>query len=1041
MCNHWCLEFASLAPSFFQNPARILEVGSCNVNGSMRDVLSECADEYIGVDLFDGPGVDVVLDVAVLTGTFECQSFDLVASAEMIEHCLKWQDALYQMVSVLREDGLLLITTRSPGFELHDYPADHWRFSYSDFAEIFQPIGDIVAIENDMTLGWKCGIGILVKRTLPQSKLPEWKSWLDTFSVYSMTDEMNHSKVNEDLYSRGIVFDIYSRYKACSDLLLQTNFVAGNSVLDVGSGPECLLGQFLPEATLSYVDPLISKGSGQGRITGNIFSNELNNQVFDCVSAVDVLEHVPHEHRQAFLERASSLTKKTLILGFPTVDSSDAHETDQAINKQYKDVFGQNYPWLEEHFQFGIPALSDVVLQLEELGWHCQTIGHGHAPWLRELLGFVICVLENQNLKKIVLDISERFNKTLYPSDFRSPHYRQFVVASRNPLPLICPPEEIVDSLEGEHMFQALMQDARKQYLVESTRLIEHQDSAVAELTAKTIRCEERALELKSELLEEQGRFTEIINSKSWQLTQPLREMRRLISAPSLQRKRYKNYLLGLADRIHQSLPVEFKEKFFYTFLLNKYRQKLKIQSKLPFKNVTWTPSIDSAARSSLQDLMIKQNIPGDVGIVLSAIKDTFGEDRYKSIIEDFYIVAHLPESLSDPTDYPLVQASELPEISSSPRRRRILFITSLFPSPHHGGGNRILNFIKILSENNDIYLSTFYSPEEDEKLLKKVAPYCCSIQKVPHLEFGGNQAEIHKWLNGMRMDIVHYEWPLSLLNYDPTFGEFHIFTYMEAVSLRLIMDLQCIEPLSKVWLDKFTELIFNLRIELADASLLDARIAVTIKDGDFFKNLFSNQEYAVLNHGLTFDEFVIPDVEPEPNTLVFVGNYKHPPNEEAMTYFFKEIWEGIRKEVPEVRIYLVGMNPSKQIKSLVDDRHIFVTGSVPDVRTYIQKATICIAPLISGAGLRGKVIEYAALRRTFVGTSIAATDLVFRDGIDYLCADTAADFTQKIVQLLKNKEMARQMGISAFETARKNYDTRRLTGFLNRLYNRLEMG
>ena len=53
MCNPWCLEFASLVPPFFQNPARILEVGSCNVNGSMRDVLSECADEYIGVDLFE----------------------------------------------------------------------------------------------------------------------------------------------------------------------------------------------------------------------------------------------------------------------------------------------------------------------------------------------------------------------------------------------------------------------------------------------------------------------------------------------------------------------------------------------------------------------------------------------------------------------------------------------------------------------------------------------------------------------------------------------------------------------------------------------------------------------------------------------------------------------------------------------------------------------------------------------------------------------------------------------------------------------------
>ena len=535
------------------------------------------------------------------------------------------------------------------------------------------------------------------------------------------------------------------------------------------------------------------------------------------------------------------------------------------------------------------------------------------------------------------------------------------------------------------------------------------------------------------------GRLTAITHSKSWQLTLPLREMGLWVLTPKLQVKRYAKGILGLAYRVDQSLPLEFKKKFLYKFLLNKCPDKFKPSSKLPFKKVAWSTSIDSSARISLKTFMTKLNIPGDATIVLSALKGTFGEDRYKGIIEDYNTFDQMPELFSDRTVYPLVQASELPEISGSSRRRRILFITSLFPNPHHGGGNRVINFIKILSEKNDIYLSTFYIPKEDDEFFEIVAPYCCSIQKILYFEFGGNQAEIHKWLNGTRMDIIHYEWPLSLLNYDRAFGEYHIFTYMEAVSLRLIMDLQCIEPLSAVWLDKFAELLLNLRIELANASLTNARIAVTTKDGNFFKNLLPYQEYAVLNHGLTFDEFVIPDVEPEPNTLVFVGNYGHPPNEDAMLYFFNEIWKGIRKEVPEVRIYVVGVNPSKQIKRLADSRHIFVTGNVPDVRTYIQKATICIAPLISGAGLRGKVIEYAALRRTFVATSIATTDLAFRDGIDYLCADTATDFTRKIILLLKNEQMARQMGDSAFELARKNYDTRRLVDFLNRLYNRLE--
>ena len=72
-------------------------------------------------------------------------------------------------------------------------------------------------------------------------------------------------------------------------------------------------------------------------------------------------------------------------------------------------------------------------------------------------------------------------------------------------------------------------------------------------------------------------------------------------------------------------------------------------------------------------------------------------------------------------TIYPLVQASKLPEITDKVRRRRILFVTSMFPNSHHGGGNRVLKFIKILSQNNEIYLSTCFNPDEDAYELEKI--------------------------------------------------------------------------------------------------------------------------------------------------------------------------------------------------------------------------------------------------------------------------------------------------------------------------------
>lgn len=282
-----------------------------------------------------------------------------------------------------------------------------------------------------------------------------------------------------------MIFDQYSRYKACADLMHQANVVSGSTVLDIGSGPECLFGQFMPDVTMTYVDPLIPSGSGQGHITGNIFARELARQSFDCVSAVDVLEHVPPEHRQAFLQRMSSLGKNTLILGFPTSDSSDALETDKAIDDQYSAIFGHKYSWLEEHYRYGLPSMVGTVGQLSQLGWHCQTVGHGHAPWLRELLGFVICVWDIPSLSNVVLAISEKFNRELYPYDFRPPYYRQFVIASRSPLPHIIAPVTSNNIEAADNAFRVLMEDAQRQYFTASLRQLVERDAQIAALNQK----------------------------------------------------------------------------------------------------------------------------------------------------------------------------------------------------------------------------------------------------------------------------------------------------------------------------------------------------------------------------------------------------------------------------------------------------------------------------------------------------------------------------------------------------------------------------
>ncbi len=127
--------------------SRILEVGSYNVNGSLREwvrmLMMPSTPRYTGVDIQPGPGVDQVVSANDLVRHFGQAAFDLVISTEMLEHCQDWRGAVNNMKRVLKPGGLLLLTTRSWGFALHNEP-DWWRFEVEDVLAIF---GDFDVID------------------------------------------------------------------------------------------------------------------------------------------------------------------------------------------------------------------------------------------------------------------------------------------------------------------------------------------------------------------------------------------------------------------------------------------------------------------------------------------------------------------------------------------------------------------------------------------------------------------------------------------------------------------------------------------------------------------------------------------------------------------------------------------------------------------------------------------------------------------------------------------------------------------------------
>ena len=131
----------------------ILEVGSQDVNGSLKPYLmAQGPLVYIGVDMQPGKSVDEVLHSSKLVERFGRETFDIVISTEMLEHCLDWQSAVSNMKNVLKPGGSLLLTARSPGFPRHCHPDDYWRFTGEIFMSAFSDMR-IVCIQFDSQPG------------------------------------------------------------------------------------------------------------------------------------------------------------------------------------------------------------------------------------------------------------------------------------------------------------------------------------------------------------------------------------------------------------------------------------------------------------------------------------------------------------------------------------------------------------------------------------------------------------------------------------------------------------------------------------------------------------------------------------------------------------------------------------------------------------------------------------------------------------------------------------------------------------------------
>ncbi len=142
-----------------------------------------------------------------------------------------------------------------------------------------------------------------------------------------------------------------------------------------------------------------------------------------------------------------------------------------------------------------------------------------------------------------------------------------------------------------------------------------------------------------------------------------------------------------------------------------------------------------------------------------------------------------------------------------------------------------------------------------------------------------------------------------------------------------------------------------------------------------------------------------------ETRDLLFVGNFNHGPNIDAILWFCKEVMPKIAPELPDAKLIIAGNNPPPEVQSLASDR-IIVTGYVPDLADLLRSARISVNPIIYGAGTKGKISEALAWGLPVVTTVVGAEGMGLTHGKDALIVDTPEEFAQATVELYADPEL-----------------------------------
>jgi sugar transferase (PEP-CTERM/EpsH1 system associated) len=389
----------------------------------------------------------------------------------------------------------------------------------------------------------------------------------------------------------------------------------------------------------------------------------------------------------------------------------------------------------------------------------------------------------------------------------------------------------------------------------------------------------------------------------------------------------------------------------------------------------------------------------------------------------------------------------------------KILYVCHRFPFPPRRGGKiRPFNMIRHLSRSNEVTVASLARSEEEAKEGEGLAEYCA------HYEMG----RVRDFVQTLRMvALLPTPTPSSMGYFYSTqlarkvralLGQQRfdlIFVHCSSVA-QYVEDVRDIPKIldfgdmdSQKWLEYARYKPFPLslgyrlegrKLERAEqrlASRFDLCTVITRAEWETLEGYRMGVPCDWFSNGVD-SEYFAPSEEPyESDTVAFVGRMDYYPNEECMFDFCAKVLPRLQAARPGLKLMIVGADPSPAVRHLGKLRGVSVTGSVPDVRPFLRRAALMVAPLHIARGTQNKILEAMAMGIPVVSSRVAAGGVDASSPEHFLVASTPDEYVAAILRIIDDPAERARLSVAGRARMLSHHDweksMRRLDGIIGR--------